>query len=260
MENHFNCIYCFTNKINGKKYIGQTKNLNKRLIGHRSRSGKDNLPFHNAINKYGFDNFEIEILIENINLQEKLDEYEKFFIKKFNTGNKDFGYNIAEGGSNGSPYKYMSEEQISICKEKNSKKSHEMWSNRTEEEKQEIIKKIADSNKGKIVSEEAREKISKTLKKKYKNEDIVPHNKGKGKEKKPYINKKEHEVIRYNEKTKQYKLYKMSSLAEDDGFSQSAIRKCCKGKRQSHGGYKWFFLSNFIIFLTESEVMPMARP
>lgn len=255
MENHFNCIYCFTNKINGKKYIGQTTNLNRRISEHKSRSGKDNLPFHNAINKYGFDNFEIEILIEDIYLQEELDEYEKSFIKKFNTVNKKFGYNIAEGGAIGNPYKYMSEEQINICKEKQSKKMHEVWNNKTEKEKQEIIKKISDSNKGKIISEETREKISKTLKKKYENGDIVPHNKGKGKGKIPYINKKEHEIIRYNEKTKQYTLYKMSSLAEKDGFDQSSIRKCCKGERQSHGGYKWFYLSNFIIFLMEDEVV-----
>ena len=32
MENHFNCIYMYENKINGKIYIGQAINFNKRPV------------------------------------------------------------------------------------------------------------------------------------------------------------------------------------------------------------------------------------
>lgn len=260
MENHYNCIYCFTNKLNGKKYIGQTINFNKRLSEHKYRSGKDNLPFHNAINKYGIENFEITILVENIETQEELNDYEKLFIKKFNTGNKNFGYNVAEGGSNGNVFKYMNKEKFDDFTNKVSQRSSEMWNNRNEKERQDVINKIANGNRGKVVSEETKKKISESLKKAYEEGRVIPHNKGKSNGEKKYKNKKEHEVIRYDEKTKQYKFYKMKSIAKDDGFDESSIGKCCKGQRKSHGGYRWFYLNDFVNFLMNTEVMPMARP
>lgn len=260
MKNHFNCIYCFTNKLNGKKYIGQTTNFNRRLSEHKCRSGKDNLPFHNAINKYGINNFIVEILLENIESQDELNKYEKFFIEKYKTGDKEYGYNIAEGGSKGNVFEYMTEEKFNEFTNKIKQKSCEMWNKRTEEEKREIINKIANSNRGKTVSEETKQKISNSLKKAYQEGKITPHNKGKGKKDKKMTVKKERGVIKYNEKTKSYTFYPTSSSTEKDGFDGSCVCKCCKGQRNSHGGYKWFFVNDFINFLMEGEVMFMARP
>ena len=58
-------IYQYTNKINGKKYIGQTNNLSRRkkqhiqdsIHCHQGHESSYNLPFHCAIRKYGIDNF-----------------------------------------------------------------------------------------------------------------------------------------------------------------------------------------------------------
>ena len=85
MENHYNCIYMYINKINGKKYVGQAKDFYKRHTEHIRESRYElrkhyNLPFHSAIRKYGIENFKIKILAENIPTQEKMNEYEKFFI------------------------------------------------------------------------------------------------------------------------------------------------------------------------------------
>lgn len=30
MLNHFNCIYMYINKVNGKRYVGKAKDFNKR--------------------------------------------------------------------------------------------------------------------------------------------------------------------------------------------------------------------------------------
>ena len=58
-------IYCFTNKVNGKCYVGQAINLKKRLRSHYSTFRKQNVPnmiLYTAVEKYGLDNFELDIL------------------------------------------------------------------------------------------------------------------------------------------------------------------------------------------------------
>lgn len=60
-------IYCYINKINGHKYIGQTNNLKRRIREHRScalnpKSNSYNDLIHSKMRQYGIDNFEIEVL------------------------------------------------------------------------------------------------------------------------------------------------------------------------------------------------------
>lgn len=56
----YGIIYKYTNKINGKSYIGQTIHQTTRYSRHKQAS--DNSYFHNAIRKYGFENFEYKSL------------------------------------------------------------------------------------------------------------------------------------------------------------------------------------------------------
>ena len=62
-------VYKITNKINGKIYIGQTtRTFEQRWKEHcnDAMNFKDIYLFHNAIRKYGKENFECEILESNI--------------------------------------------------------------------------------------------------------------------------------------------------------------------------------------------------
>lgn len=86
-------IYKITNKVNGKSYIGQTRyTLEFRWRQHIHK--KDNVYFHNAIHKYGEDNFSKEVL-EECEL-ENLDSREIYYIAKYDTFNN--GYNLTIGG------------------------------------------------------------------------------------------------------------------------------------------------------------------
>ena len=63
-------IYCYTNLVNNKKYIGQTINPKERFNQHKSsafneKDNEYNSPLHRAFRKYGYENFKYEILIEN---------------------------------------------------------------------------------------------------------------------------------------------------------------------------------------------------
>ena len=95
-------IYVHINKINGKIYIGQTCRKNVK-----ARFGKNGIQyqkcprFWNAIQKYGWENFEHIVLIENLT-QEIADIIEIELIEKYKSCNTNFGYNLAPGGRTGS--------------------------------------------------------------------------------------------------------------------------------------------------------------
>ena len=86
-------IYIHTNKINGKKYVGQTIQRPEDRW-HGGANYRQCPKFWNAIKKYGWDNFEHEVIPA---LLEELDFLECEFIKKYDTVNN--GYNCESGGN-----------------------------------------------------------------------------------------------------------------------------------------------------------------
>lgn len=100
------CVYKITNTINNKLYIGLSKDLNKRWSHNGDMykpKNKNSSRFYNAIMKYGWSSFKKEIIKDNLNKEEAA-KLEKDLINKYNTRNKNFGYNIAEGGFGGKIY------------------------------------------------------------------------------------------------------------------------------------------------------------
>ena len=92
-------IYLIKNIINGKIYVGKTKNsLACRWSGHKSvaRNSPSTSPIYNAIRKYGEDNFSIEEIDRAESLSE-LKRKEFYWINHYNTIDKKIGYNIQYG-------------------------------------------------------------------------------------------------------------------------------------------------------------------
>lgn len=91
-------IYSITNLINGKRYIGQTRQGLARRRGehvHRFNLGERDHKLYQAMRKYGIENFKFEILCR-VRRPEYLDVLEAYFVEKFDTFNN--GYNMTCGG------------------------------------------------------------------------------------------------------------------------------------------------------------------
>lgn len=108
-------IYKVTNLTNGKVYIGQaSSSLEERRKKHEydaQRQDRKTVKFHNALLKYGFNNFKWEV-IKECNSQEELDYYEEFYIQEYNTLDRDHGYNLKHGGKLGGCYSDEAKEHM----------------------------------------------------------------------------------------------------------------------------------------------------
>ena len=101
-------IYCITNKINGKRYVGKTtQSIEERFKEHCKDSQKERCekrPLYDAMNKYGIENFIIECL-EEIEDESTLSEREIYWINELGTYGKG-GYNATKGGDGKVLYDY----------------------------------------------------------------------------------------------------------------------------------------------------------
>lgn len=102
-------VYCITNLINNKKYIGITsRSIFVRFQEHCSHN---QTLVYDAIKKYGKENFKIEILEDNI-LKEDIDKRERYFIKFYNTLVPN-GYNLSTGGISNKDLNEVTKERLS---------------------------------------------------------------------------------------------------------------------------------------------------
>lgn len=194
------CVYKHTNKINGKVYIGQTcKQPKKRWRNGKGYKGSKH--FYNAIQKYGWDGFEHEILYDNLTLEEANNK-EKECIQKYKSNDENFGYNIREGG-----FCILVRPETREKVSKALKNHPGYWTGKHRDE--ETKKKISNTSKGKKMSEEAKQNIS--LRKSFPVECI------------------ETGIIYYG----------ISEAERQTGIYNNNISQCCKGTRKTAGGYHW---------------------
>jgi group I intron endonuclease len=153
-------IYKITNIVNGKFYIGKTKNIKKRWKGHLSMVGKKRHPLYDSILYYGKDNFIIEIVDKADSLL--IDDLEKEWIKKTNA--IELGYNITEGGTGGDTFTNLTEEQKEI-RRKN-------YSIASKISNQKNIGLHRQNTKKLWENDEYRYKVTNKLKERYKNQEF----------------------------------------------------------------------------------------
>jgi len=152
-------IYLITNKINGKRYVGQTiVFVSARWYSHKysALKGKYEWPLHRAIRKYGKDNFEIKVLSRCISTKE-LDHRETYYIKILNTLSPN-GYNAQTGGHSNHT---VSEETKYKQSEATKGENNPRFGKKNSPEHRANISKSKRGRPGHSMSEEGKRKISK---------------------------------------------------------------------------------------------------
>lgn len=111
-------VYCVTNTVNGKKYVGKTKHsLCFRMKGHvyDALTKGSKYAFHAAIRKYGSDNFVVEVVARCSSLEELRDEEMRLIRESDSVAN---GYNMTLGGEGMLGFKHSEETKTTISRMK----------------------------------------------------------------------------------------------------------------------------------------------
>ena len=262
-------IYKITNKVNGKCYIGQSRNIQRRFNAHKNSFNKNKIwsYLYNAMNSYGIENFSFEVIKEcDI---EDLNKWEKYFIKKFKSNKSKYGYNMTDGGDFGYSHNYSSikqgflnpnysRKQTQEEKEKRNKTYKETIKNMDKEKFREWHKKVGEKQKNKEITQEQRAKISKSLKEFFKTEKGKEQkeqsskiNKGKkvsavSREKlkkslRKYFDENCQHIFQYDLQGNFIKEYFCINELKEQGFLAGCIWSVCQKKRLTYKGFVWRF-------------------
>lgn len=196
------CVYSHTNKINGKIYIGLTsmkpEERWKNGVGYHAGTH-----FRNAIDKYGWDNFEHRIIKDGLT-ENEASYWEQYYISFYNSTDRQYGYNMSSGGESGG------HPQTEETKKKISENGYH-YGMLGKKHSNEAKAKMSKSRTGRVFSDETKKKIS-DAHKKLRNKRVYCE---------------ELDCI----------FESLDEAAEKIGRTKSAIVYCCKGKTKTCKGY-----------------------
>ncbi len=96
-------IYSITHRVSGKRYVGKSKNIEKRVVGHKHHLVKGNhfnRHLQYAVVKDGWESFTWEILEQFDVVDEELMKVrELYWMEHFKTTERSHGYNLRKDSS-----------------------------------------------------------------------------------------------------------------------------------------------------------------
>lgn len=242
-------IYCITNKLDGKQYVG----LTTRKVEESNDYFGSGLYIKRAIKQYGKQNFKKEIL-EVCSTKEQLGQREVYWVDKLNTLSPN-GYNLTDGGEVGYTLTEEARERISTkmreytLSDKNKKRGTKYSKTHR--------KNISKGLTGRTLTEEHKKNVAKTLSEKTPHLNSVAALRRLNKQRTGVTRTEEVVekirknqpgntcVLQINKKTNQVvaEYISLSEASRQTGTHTSAISMCCKGKLKSSNGYKWQYKS-----------------
>jgi len=205
-------VYMHENKINHKKYIGIT--CQKPTQRWRGGKGYKIGVFKNAIDKYGWNNFNHIVLYEHLTKEDACLKEQKL-IKQYNTMDNNYGYNLCEGGNLTLGYHHTKDSKLKMSK---SKKGMYDGKNNPMYGRSGILAPMY----GKHLTEEHKRKISEAKK-------------GKANYHTKTLYKK---VDQYDLDGNYIKTWEsISSIEKELNIKGTHISRVCRGKRKTTGGY-----------------------
>lgn len=224
-------IYCIENTCNNKKYIGQSVDINNRWRQHKNELNQGihfNDYLQKSWNKYGENSFLFYVLEECDELE--LNNKERFYIEKFNTMNRNNGYNLRSGGQD-----YCKCTESTCNKIREAVKKTYLNPERKQKQIDNALKQWANPNiKQKIIGE---------------NNGMYGKHHTEESKRKMSENKKGTVSWRRNrtpvlciELNKEYD--DATDAAKRLFLDSGGILKVCQGKRHTCGGYHWKFITD----------------
>ena len=154
-------IYLITSPT-GKRYIGSSKDIEKRFKQYRRLSCKEQTKIYNSLNKYGIENHTFEVIYQ-CNFED-LYKWERFFGEQFNC--IEDGLNCSLPAYGDKPLIVSEETKNKMSQSNKGKKLNEYHkkkiskSNKGKKFTDEHKNKLSESHKGKKFSDETRKKLS----------------------------------------------------------------------------------------------------
>lgn len=244
-------IYSITNNLNGKRYIGKSKNIKARFWQHKNALDKicngdsrykknTNRHLANSVLKYGIENFTFKVLQEFQECSDAdLADAEIYWMDFYKTTDRDFGYNLVRDSSSSVE---VHEETKKILSDLFSGEDNPNFGNKwTDEQKSNMsnIKKaqFKDGTYDFMKTEEWKSKLSEWGKETWKDE-----------EKKKAMARKVAEATS-NLRFEQYDKHTMQLVGEYSSmleiidkypdFHKIAIYSVCNGWKKSYRGFVW---------------------
>lgn len=237
-------VYCIQNNNNGKRYIGKSIDIERRISAHKCNACKDtqekkkiNSYFYNAVQKHGWTSFTV-LIVETLNEQddELLASRELYWMDYYQTNDLSKGYNLRRDSASGME---VHDTTRRLQSESNKGEDNPNYGNKWSQEMKDnmsIIKKQQHSD-GVIYDDDWRSKQGKTSKQFWKDNPDVKTNMSKKLSK---IKQK----FYYLQLTNDAVIIKVwNSIYEittsNPSYKWQNIHSVCNGHKKRIYGYKW---------------------